>query len=159
MSETRRETKNIINTRKEPVESNQTRKEGIYPPSHSSQTSGLYHDLLAPILPPEYSVQQLLSLAGCDSDVFLIAKGQNKEALNLYRNGVSITESTIYETKYLSAKYPENLIKIFDVRYHAGADRWYERMEMLPMTMIVFSHGLSTGLCALGDKLTFYNGV
>lgn len=127
--ETRRESGLINETRKESARSNQTRREGDDIKASSYHSTSHYHDLLSPILPPGYSVLSLLSSKGGESDVYLIAKGPDKEVIKLYRPGVDIKESTLQEMKTLSEKYPEHLIEIYDIGYHTEAGRWYERME------------------------------
>lgn len=119
-------------TRKETL-SNQTRRENIIPQTGEVQYSdSKYHELLAPIIPQGYSVLELLSTAGGESDVYLIANGPHKEVIKLYRQGIDIKEATLQELKSLSEEYPEHLVKIYEVGYHTEAGRWYERMEYIP---------------------------
>ncbi len=67
--------------------------------------------------------------SGAEADIYLLEKDNEQFVLKLYRFNMKPSRDILSKLKELGRKYPEDIIKIYDIGFDETLHRWYELQE------------------------------
>ena len=79
----------------------------------------------------DYTIIKQFPTTGSEADIYLISKDNQKYILKLYRFGIDPKKEVVEKLKYLSQKYPKDIIKIYKIEFDTSIKRWYEIQEYI----------------------------
>ena len=77
----------------------------------------------------DYTTLKQLPTIGAEADIYIVEKNSEQFVLKLYRHEMKPSRDMIKRLVVLSNKYPEDIIRIYDIDFDEKLNRWYEIQE------------------------------
>ncbi len=77
----------------------------------------------------DYQIVKQLPTSGAEADIYLVEKEGHKYILKLYRHEMKPSRDMIDRLVSMSEKYPEDIVKIYEIDKDKTLNRWYELQE------------------------------
>lgn len=76
-----------------------------------------------------YQIVKPLSTLGAEADLYLVEKDKKEYVLKLYRHGINPSKDLSHKLSYISEKYSEDIVRIYETKFSEEWGRWFEIQE------------------------------
>lgn len=82
-------------------------------------------------LDSKYNIIKQLPTSGAEADLFIVEKENKEYILKLYRHEVKPSKELIDKLVNVSKKYPEDIVKIYEINFNKKLNKWFEIQEYI----------------------------